>query len=276
MSLFNPFRACRSRSALVIAISLAVLPLAGCGAATEPHGPPPVKTSSDIVALIDSPRLTSLSLSGEVVTAEGQASRSEGDDLRTYWFTSVGALAHIKALGGSSIERRVLDGTKLLDSGDVVGPEPVGTLRDPETFLSEEDLNARTLRWAEAADVVVEDLNYVPFLGGTAELVLRPRHELKFMRGLDMTLYELFRALPQEEERPFLLTVVDGSGANRRVWGFFSLGEERQVRVRGGTKMTAGGSEGFAWQADDLSRALGWDASGRPFPEQAPVEDAPG
>ena len=235
-----------------------------------------MKTSRGIVDLIDSPRLTSLSLSGDVVTAEGQASRSEGDDLRTYWFTSVGALAHIQALGGSSIDRRVLDGTTLLDSGDVVGPEPVGTLRDPETFLGEEDLNARMLRWAETAEVVVEELNYVPFLGGAAELVLRPRNELKFMRGLDMTLYELFRTLPQEEERPFLLSIVDSSGANRRVWGFFSLGAERQVRLSDGTKMTAGGSEGFAWQADDLTKKLGVDASGRPVGPLKPVEDAPG
>jgi hypothetical protein len=267
---FNP------RTTVVIAVSLAALALAGCGAATESQAPPAIKTSSDIVALVDSPRLTSLSLSGDVVTAEGQASRSAGDDLRTYWFTSVGALAHIQALGGSSIDRRVLDGTKLLDSGDVVGPEPVGTLRDPETFLGEEDLNERTLRWAEAAEVVVEELNYVPFLGGAAELVLRPRNELKFMRELDMTLYELFRTLPQEEERPFLLSIVDSSGANRRVWGFFSLGEERQARTSEGTKMTAGGSEGFAWQADDLSKALGWDASGRPLEGPQQVEGAPG
>jgi hypothetical protein len=90
-----------------------------------------------------------------------------------------------------------------------------------------------------------------------------------------MTLYELFRTLPQEEERPFLLSIVDSSGANRRVWGFFSLGEERQVRLSDGTKMTAGGSEGFAWQADDLSKALGWDASGRPLEGPQPVENIP-
>ena len=42
-----------------------------------------------------------------VVTAEGQASRSEGDDLRTFWFTSVGAIAHVQHFGGSLIVRRV-------------------------------------------------------------------------------------------------------------------------------------------------------------------------
>jgi hypothetical protein len=87
--------------ASLIAVSLSVFAVAGCGAATEPQ-PPSVSTPSDIVAFIDSPRLTSLSKDGKVITAEGQASRAEGDSLRTYWFTSVRALAGVEALGGSS------------------------------------------------------------------------------------------------------------------------------------------------------------------------------
>jgi hypothetical protein len=263
------------RTTFVIATCVAVLALPACGAATESQGPPAVKTPGGIVALIDSPRLTSLSLSGDVVTAEGQVRKTPGDDLRTYWFTTVGALAHIRELGGSVIARKILHGTTLVDPEGYAGEEAVGTLADPATYLSEEDLNARTLRWAEAVDVVVEELNYVPFLGGAAELVLRPRDELKFMRNLDMALYELFSALPQEEERPFLFTIVDGSGAARRVWGFFSLGAERHVRQSDGTKMTAGGGEGFAWQADDLSEALGVDASGRPLEGPQPVQNMP-
>ena len=271
-------RAHRDRSASVIATSLAVLALAACGAATEPQGPPAVKTSSDIVALIDSPRLTSLSVSGDVVTAEGQLRKVQGDDLRTYWFTTVGALAHVQELGGSVIVRRskFLDGKTMVEPEDSFGGEPVGTLRNPATYLSEEDLRAHALRWADTAGVVVEEVNYVSFLGGAAELVLRPRDELKFMRKLDVTLYELFRSLPQEEERPFLLSIVDSTGANRRVWGFFFLGGERQVHLSDGAKMTVGGSEGFAWQADDLSKALGVDASGRPVEDLQPVEGAPG
>ena len=61
---------------------------------------------SDIVDLIDSPRLTSLSKDGEVITAEGQASKAEGDSLRTHWFTSVGALAGVQEFGGSAILRK--------------------------------------------------------------------------------------------------------------------------------------------------------------------------
>ena len=267
----------RDRSAFVIATSLAGLALAACGAATEPQGPPAVKTSSDIVALIDSPRLTSLSLSGDVVTAEGQVEKEGGDDLRTYWFTTVGALAHVVELGGSAIVRKILYGATEIDPDEYAREEMLGTLHDPATFLSEEELNALVFRWADAAEVVVEEVNYIPFLGGAAELVLRPRDELEFMKELDLRMYELLRDFPQEEERPFLVTIVNSSGANRRVWGGFYLGDERRFRLSDGTKSTAGGGEGFAWQAEDLSKALGWDASGRPSPQQVqPVENAPG
>jgi hypothetical protein len=261
---------------VLIAVPLVVFALAGCGAGTEAQAPS-VSKPSDIVALMDTPRLTSLSREGRLVTAEGQATRAEGDDLRTYWFTTVGALAHVQELGGSLIVRKVLDGTTLLDDVGGGGEEPVGTLADPATFLSEEELNAFALRHADAAGVVVEEVNYVPFLGGTAEFVLRPTDEFEFMSGLDLWMYEFFRDLPPEP-RPFLVTFVDSTGANRRVQGGFPLSEEgtnQSARLSDGTKIGIAESEGFAWQADDLTKELGVDASGRPVEGEVPVEDAP-
>jgi hypothetical protein len=265
--------ACVLTIARLIAASLAVFALAGCGAATEPQQPS-VSTPDDIVALIDSPRLTSLSKEGEVVTAEGQASRADGDSDRTYWFTSVGALAYVQEFGGSVIVRKVLNGTTVLDDGD--GEEPVGTLPDPATFLSEEDLRAYADRHAEEAGVVVEEVNYVPFLGGTAEFVLRPTHEIEFMRNLDENMYSFFRDFPSQDPRPMLLTFVDSSGTNRRVQGSFPLSEGETVqfaRLSDGTKVQIAEGEGFSWQADDLTKVLGVDASGR---STGPVEVAPG
>ena len=259
-----------------LAVSLAVLALAACGPGTEPQGPS-VSKPGDIVALMDTPRLTSLSREGRVVTAEGQATTAEGDDLRTYWFTTVGALAYVQEFGGSLIVRKVLDGTTLLDDREYSGKEPVGTLADPATFLSEEDLNAYALRHADAAGVVVE-VNYVPFFGGTAEFVLRPTDEFKFMSKLDEWMYEFFSDLPQDP-RPTLVTIVDSGGANRRVQGWFPLsdGETLQfARLSDGTKVAISGGEGFAWQADDLTKKLGVDASGRPVEGAQPVEGAPG
>jgi hypothetical protein len=265
-------------SARLIAVSLAVLALAACGAATEPQGPPSVSTASDIVALMNTPRLTSLSSVGEVVTAEGQASAAGGDDLRTYWFTSIGAIAHVQHVGGSLIVRRVLDGTTLFDENE--GEEPVGTLTDPATFLSEEEMNDLALRWADEAEANVE-VNYVPFFGGAAEFVVRPDDELGFMRELDSRMYELFRKLPQEP-RPYLVTIVDSSGANRRVQGGFLLSDPdkgwQRARLSDGTRVVIAESDGFAWQADDLTKVLGVDASGRSIapPVEVPVEEAPG
>ena len=252
----------------LIAVSLAVFAVAGCGAATEPQ-PPSVSTPSDIVALIDSPRLISLSKEGKVITAEGQAGRAEGDSLRTYWFTSVGALAGVEALGGSAIVRKVLNGATLLDDGN--GKEPVGTLPEPKTFVSEEELHAYAVDHAEEAGVVVEEVNYVPFLGGTAEFVLRPKDEIEFMRNLDENMYSFFRDFPAQDERPMLLTFVDSRGVNRRVQGSFPLSD-------GTSGLAVAEGEGFSWQADDLTKVLGVDASGRSIGpvEEAPVEEAPG
>jgi hypothetical protein len=248
---------------LLIAVTLAVFAVAGCGGATKPQ-PPSVSTPGDIVSLIDSPRLTSLSKEGEVITAEGQASSAEGDSDRTYWFTSVGALAAVDELGGSAIVRNVLNGTALLDDGN--GKEPVGRLPDPTMFLSEEDLRAYADSHAETAGVVVEEVNYVPFLGGTAEFVLRPIDEIEFMRNLDENMYAFFRDFPAQDARPMLVTLVDSTGANRRVHGSIPLSDGT-----GGLEIAGG--EGFSWQADDLTKVLGVDASGRSI---GPVEKAPG
>jgi hypothetical protein len=68
-----------------------------------------------------------------------------------------------------------------------------------------------------------------------------------------------------------LLTFVDSSGANRRVQGSFPLSDGT-----GGLAVAEG--EGFSWQAEDLTKVLGVDASGRSVGpvEAAPVEKAPG
>jgi hypothetical protein len=188
--------------------------------------------------------------------------------------TTLGALAHVQEFGGSSIVRKVLDGTTLLDAGEYSAEEPMGTLADPATFLSQEDLNALALRHAEAIGVVVEEVNYVPFLGGAAEFVLRPKDELEFMSELDLRMYEFFRDLPQEE-RPYLAIIVDSSGAGRHIQGGFPLGAERRFRLSDGTNTLAGGWEGFAWQTDDLTKKLRVDASGRPVEGPQLVENAP-
>jgi hypothetical protein len=162
-----------------------------------------------------------------------------------------------------------MHGTTLLDDGD--GEEPVGPLPDPATFLGEEDLRSYADRHAEEAGVVVEEANYVPFLGGTAEFVLRPKNEIEFMRNRDETMASFFRDFPAQDARPMLMTFVDSSGANRWIQGWFPLSDGT-----GGLKVADG--ESFSWQAEDLTKTLGVDASGRSTGpvEVAPVQEAPG
>jgi hypothetical protein len=162
-----------------------------------------------------------------------------------------------------------VNGTKLLDDGN--GDEPVGTLPDPARFLSEEDLHGYAVRYAQEAGVIVEEVNYVPFLGGTAEFVLRPKDEIQFMRNLDENMYSFFRDFPSKDPRPMLLTFVDSSGTNRRVQGSFPLSD-------GTSGLAVAEGESFSWQADDLTKVLGVDASGRSIapPVEAPVEETPG
>jgi hypothetical protein len=60
--------------------------------------------------------------------------------------------------------------------------------------------------------VVVEELNYVPSFGGTAEFVLRPTDESKFMSEFDERMFLFFHCLPSPGRRPVLVTIVDSSG----------------------------------------------------------------
>jgi hypothetical protein len=84
-------------------------------------------------------------------------------------------------------------------------------------------------------------------------------------------MYSLFRDFPSKDPRPMLLTFVDSSGANRRVQGSFPLSD-------GTSGLAVAEGESFSWQAEDLTKVLGVDASGRSVGpvEVAPVEDAPG
>jgi hypothetical protein len=229
---------------------LTVLALAGCGGGTKTQAPS-VSTPSDIVALMDTPRLTSLSSAGRVITAEGQATAAEGDSLRTEWFTTVGGVEYARRFGGSSIVRKVLHDTTILQKDNT----EVGTLTDPATFFSEEDLRAHALRYADAAGVVVEEVNYVPFFSGTAEFVLRPRDESEFMSEFAERMYLFFRGLLSPGRTPVLVTIVDSSGANRLIKWFVPLSDEgtaQYIHGTGGRKIQIAEWEGMAWQARDL------------------------
>jgi hypothetical protein len=150
----------------------------------------------------------------------------------------------------------------------------VGTVSDPATLLSEEDLSVVVSRYANDAGVLVEEINYVPFFGGTAEFVLRPTDESKFMHEFDKRMYLFFRHLvPSDRKpRPVLVTIVDDSGAIRLVQGSIPLSDEGTAqygRDENGQKYQIAEGEGMSWAADDLTKLLGWETGA------GAVEDAP-
>ena len=236
---------------------IAVVALAGCGAGTAPEAPS-VSTPSDIVALMDTPRLTSLSSTGRLITAEGQASTADGDDLRTKWFTTVAGVEYAQRFGGSFIVSKVVHDTTVLEKEET----EVGTVSDPATLLSEEDLSVVVSRYANDAGVLVEEINYVPFFGGTAEFVLRPTDESKFMHEFDKRMYLFFRHLvPSDRKpRPVLVTIVDDSGAIRLVQGSIPLSDEGTAqygRDENGQKYQIAEGEGMSSGCRRSHEALG-------------------
>jgi hypothetical protein len=106
--------------------------------------------------------------------------------------------------------------------------------------------------------VVVEELNYyVPFFGGTAEFVLRPTDESKFMSEFDerMFLFLFLHGLPSPGRRPVLVTIVDSNGTNRLIQWSVPLSDEgtpQYGRDESGRKYQIAEVEGMAWQARDL------------------------
>ena len=230
-----------------IAVGLAVLVLMGCGGETaEQQAPPLVASADDIVTLMGTPRLTSLSSAGEDVIAEGQATAAAGDSTRTDWFQIVGAVEYAQHFGGSYMVRKVFNGTTLINQEK----DDVGTLADEVAFYSEQDFIDYAEQHADAAGVVVEEVNYVPLLGGTAEFVLRPTDESEFLAEADLRLIDFLDDLHSKGGRPSLVTIVNSAGANRLVQG--------SVPTSDGTNPVKALSIGMSWAAEDIHI---WDRS---------------
>ena len=218
-------------------------------------------SGADIVTLMGTPRLTSLSSAGEDVIAEGQASAAAGDSARTHWFEIVGAVEYVQHVGGSYMVRKVFDGTTLIDQER----DDVGTLAAEVDFFSEQDLIDYAEQHAGAAGVVVEEVNYVPVLGGTAEFVLRPTDEAEFLAEADLRISNFLGDLHANGARPGLVTIVNSAGANRLVQGGAPTSD--------GSDPVKAQSIGLSWQADGIHI---WDrgtGDAVEAPEPLPCDD---
>jgi hypothetical protein len=104
--------------------------------------------------------------------------------------------------------------------------------------LSEADVDAALERGADAAGVALVSAHYLPLLGGTAEVVVRPSDPVAFAEGAASSLSTLLGPLDQDN-RPYLVAVVDEQEAPLLVLGW-TPGAGRSI------------GEGVGWQAPGI------------------------
>jgi hypothetical protein len=193
--------------------------------------------ATDIVAAMNTSRLTSLSKSGGVVTAEGQADeQTPGDDTRTDWYELIGAVAFVQENGGSFVERKVYDGTTFLYSDK---DESASLTVDPDDVITESEAESQAAKNASAVGGTVVELNHLPFFGGSIELVFQPTDSEGFLGNYEENLTALVDGLIGPT-RPTLVSIVDSNEDALVVVGYVPLGDP--------TETSAGGIS-VGWQA---------------------------
>ena len=105
--------------------------------------------------------------------------------------------------------------------------------------LNKDELEAALQQAAEGAGVVLVRTHYLPLLGGTAEIVVRPPEPIEFAeKGAGMT--RLLGPLG-DDQRPYFATVIDEQHEP-----LLMLGWTPHLEGKGSI------GEGIAWQADDI------------------------
>ena len=210
--------------------------------------------AADIVAAMNSSRLTSLSKSGGVVTAEGQADeQTPGDETRTEWYELIGAVMYVQQNGGNAVERKLYDGTTFLYADK---DEAAHLTIDPEDVITESEAASQAAANASAIGGTVVELNYLPFFGGSIEVVFQPTDAQDFLSNWEENLEALVDGLIGPT-RPTAATILDSNGDALVGVGYVPLGDP--------TETSAGGIS-VGWQA----RARGVTVLGGGTAEPAP------
>jgi hypothetical protein len=104
----------RTRRIIVLALVVASLGLIS-GAA-----------QADIVTDMNTPRVTSISAAGGVVTVKGEADPAvPGDDVRTLWYTTVAGMQYVEENGSATISRKVTSTADVLDNFNRSNEDPL-------------------------------------------------------------------------------------------------------------------------------------------------------
>jgi len=212
---------------ILVAALLTVGVIVSAGSAIRPNA-----TSG-----IDRTAVASVKSSNErvVVRGEQRAALSNGGyDTRIEWQQKLAAVAEAQQTGAKEIVTKVFENGKLVsDQLDWVNTDNLDF-----TPVTRDEIVANATLVGHQVDVELVAVNYVPLFGGTAEIVIQPDNEAKFLATSGQSFYRLLGPLA-EGSRPYLLTVVDGTGAPRLIMGFV-------------TGVGGGDGQGMGWRADGV------------------------
>lgn len=216
---------------------------AGTPLGTPSTTPDPV---SDILARIGSPRLSDMTASGTTANVFGSASDAGAEATRTLWYENIAAAAFAQQVAIDQANREIVD-----DSGEVLMTEldPV-TVGSQDAFaplnVSADDIANAIASGAEALDAQVVSIEYVELFGGIAEIVIQPASMDAFIGSASTNIPTLLGDLATQEQRPYLVTVVNS--------------DQSPLLVVGYTPAIGATGQGIAWADPDVTTDAIWGA----------------
>jgi len=192
--------------------------------------------ASQVLAALDSSRVVSLDSSNGTVAVTGVATKDQGDVTRTLWYEGVAGTALAYSDEAKSVNRTVMDSSesKLDATEDAVADASSASDPFASTQFSSQAVQDQVNNQAARLGMKVVEVDYIDLYGGAAEVVVQPSDLDGTLSSASSTLAQLLGPVAQNY-RPYLVTVVDKSGAPQLIVGFVpGLG---------------GAGQGIAWQA---------------------------
>jgi len=229
-----------------VALVLIAAGTAGAFAALHSTANSNSDVTADFLAALGSDRVQSLKESDSVAVATGSATTQGGDAARTLWYELVAGSALAETDGLEAVSSRVVGpaGETLYSStDDAVSPQTPSADPLSSSQNSASHIQAVASKGADALGLQVVDVNYVGLFGGTAEVVVYVKDMQTFEDSAMTSLTTLVKPFTQEN-RPYLVTFVDGSGAPQLVVGHLEgIGSDT--------------GQGVSWQAPGVDALIG-------------------
>jgi hypothetical protein len=181
-----------------------------------------------------SPRVRSIALEGQSVVVTGVATGPGAEVTRTLWFEGVEGAAYAERHGATTLTRRVLNASGHLLSTETDPVHTVEPAADAPLTLSEADLAGGAQEREASLHATLVAAHYVPYFGGTAELVVEPDDPASFVQTIGRTATALLGPVGRDHGA-YLITIVDSA--------------HDPLFVLGWTPGVGGDGQGMAWEA---------------------------